>query len=354
MNAARIALRALTRSVLPAKVRRAFRPSPQPWVSTLPTPAEPTLLENFGFHAIVGTWMEADVIADTVANAFAQGVDRVFVLDNESPDDTVERAVAAGAEHVMTYRTGRFEEQYRYNLMNEFVRHNSDMSDYDHIWWLWMDADEFPRPQGPGSLRGMLRELDSRYRVIGARFINHYPTPGMPAFVPGEHPAIHQELCEELPLNICAEMHRKHPLQRWDRGGERIDAGLGFHRAECAERPLFEPPEPIVVHHVPFREEAVTRRRMNMLWSGGAAASRAKPGDVATDHMEARRDSLDAVYSGDWARVRNFMPGAPDTGVHLTPWIALVPTISADLPSLTTNATDRTEHRTTTDNNASC
>jgi hypothetical protein len=330
------AVRARLKPLVPQRLRQWRNPPKPPWVQAVKQPGHPMPLDDFGFHAIVGTWMESDVIADTVANAFAQGVDRVFLIDNDSPDDTVERAVGAGAEHVMTFRTEHFEEQHRFNLLNEFVRHISEMSTHDHIWWLWLDADEFPRPQAGGTLRELLNVVDRKYRVIGARVINHYPTPGDTAYVAGEHPALHQLLCQETPQNICDLQHRKHPLQRWDRSGPRIDAGLGFHRAECEERPLLEPTEPIVIHHVPFRDEAATRRRMEALWAGGSAsASRAVEGDTATDHMEARRNSLDAVYAGDWSAVHNFVPGSSlDHGVVLVPWQEISPPIAHDLPSL--------------------
>ena len=232
----------------------------------------------------------------------------------------------------MTYRTDTFEERYRYNVMNEFVRHQSTTSDVDHLWWLWLDADEFPRPEPGGTIRGMLERIDRRFRVVGARVLNHYPSAGEPAYVSGEHPIDHQPMCEEVPQGICALMHRKHPLQRWDREGPRIDAGLGFHRAECAVRPLLEPTEPVIVHHVPFREEAVTRRRLELLWSGkDSSAARAREDDDATGHMAARLRSLDAVYAGDWASVHNFMPGAPPTGVDVVDWRELRPRISTDI-----------------------
>lgn len=71
---------------------------------------------------------------------------------------------------------------------------------------------------------------------------------------------------------------------------------------------------------------------MAALWGGTAQdASRAKKGDLATDHMEARLRSLDAVYSGDWDNVHNFMSGAPDKGVHLIDWHELVPEISPEI-----------------------
>lgn len=324
--------RSVAKRLVPRRIRRRLRPPKPPWVISEPQPRDASPLQSFGFFAIVGTWMEADIIEATIANAFAQGVDRVFVADNDSPDSTVACAERAGADVVLSYRTSAFEEVYRYNLMNELVRHESVTSGWDHIWWLWLDADEFPRPQGGGALRDILASLDRRFRVVGARVLNHYPTPGETAYAHGRHPIEFQPLCEELAQGICAAQHRKHPLQRWDRSGPSIRAGLGFHRAECDERPLFEPVDPIVIHHFPFRSEDVTRRRLEMLWGGkDRGASRAKLGDIATDHMEARLHSLEAVYGGDWASVRNFIPGTPERGVTLTDWRHLDPPVSTDL-----------------------
>ena len=258
----------------------------------------------------------------------------MFVVDNDSPDDTVARATRAGAEHVLTYRTERFEERYRFGLMNEFVRHASTISEHDHVWWLWLDADEFPRPQDRHTLREMLEPLHQRFRVVGARVLNHYPTPGERAFRPGLHPAASQLLVEEATQNICRLRHRKHPLQRWDRSGPALTAGLGFHRAECEMRPLYEPVTPIVLHHVPFREERDTRARLEALWAGsGQAQGRAIEGDLAVDHMKARMESVDAVYAGDWARVHNFLPDRPERGVAPVDWRSLRPALATDLPS---------------------
>ena len=328
------------RRALPKSVRRRLRPPGPPWVLTEPAPPDVCPIE-FTFYAIVGTWMEEDIIADTVANCFAQGVDRVFLLDNDSPDGTVEAAVAAGADHVMTYRTDTFEERYRYNLMNEFVRHMSEAGTSDHVWWLWLDADEFARPEKVGTLRDMLERLDQRYRIVGARVINHYPTPGAIAHVPGQHPVNQQPMCEEVPDPMCDRFHRKHPLQRWDRDGPMIQSGLGFHNAISDQRPLLEPVECAVIHHVPYRNETFTRRRMNELWSGSERhASRARSGDMSTDHMEARLRSLDAVYAGEWPKVHNYMPGAAEHGIQLRHWHDLTPRICPDLPTWDDRAKD--------------
>jgi hypothetical protein len=56
-----------------------------PWVVQRPNPASPDVLDDFKLFAVVGAWMEEDVIEATVRNAFTQGCERVFLVDNESP-----------------------------------------------------------------------------------------------------------------------------------------------------------------------------------------------------------------------------------------------------------------------------
>jgi glycosyltransferase involved in cell wall biosynthesis len=296
-----------------------------------PQPDRVDPVGRYRLFGIVGTWMEEDIIEATVSNAFAQGVERVFLADNDSPDRTIERAVAAGAEDVLRYRTERFEEDYRYSIMNELVRHVSTASDVDHVWWLWFDADEFARPNDGGTIRAMLDGLDRRYRIVGARVLNHYPTPDGAPYVTGTHPIDQQPMCEEVTQNICASRHRKHPLQRWDRHGLALRSGAGFHLAQSEERPLVEPEESLVIHHFPYRDEAVSRARLAALWGGEDTPARAVEDDDAAAHMRARRDSLDAVYQGRWGDVHNFMPDRPEHGVELVDWRQLRPSISTDI-----------------------
>ena len=66
------------------------------WSRVETNPPRPISVLPVRLFGLVGTWFEADIIEATVRNAFAQGCERVFIIDNESPDDTVERAVAAG------------------------------------------------------------------------------------------------------------------------------------------------------------------------------------------------------------------------------------------------------------------
>jgi glycosyltransferase involved in cell wall biosynthesis len=284
-------------------------------------PETPDCLERFRLFAIVCAWMEADVIGATVANAFSQGCDRVYLIDNDSPDDTIAVAERAGATLYRKFSTARFEEELRFDLMNENVAEISARERDEHIWWLWLDADEFPHGSRGRTVREHLSSLDRRFRVVGSRFFNHYPS-GPPHYVRGRHPLDFQPLCEEFAYPMCSGNHRKHSLQRFDRGGPAIRCGLGIHTAASTEK-LIEPTDPIFLHHFPFREEHLTRKRLLALHTKGPdGLERLPQGQEATGHMYARFRSLDAVYRGDWANVENFMTEPVSRGVVLAPWDA--------------------------------
>lgn len=292
------------------------------WVDATPNPRDARPLDQVRLFGIVCTWMEEDIITATVHNALAQGCDRVYLLDNDSPDGTVAAARSAGAEIARIFVTERFEEQLRFDLMHEVIDEVSAAEPDEQIWWLWFDADEFPHGVGGQTVRQRLEVLDRRFRVVGARVFNHYPDPGLPANRPDAHPLDLQPLCEEARWPFCELEHHKHPVLRWDRGGPPIRAGHGFHQASSPVRPLHEPTEAIYLHHFPYRNEDDSRRRLDALF-GRPGDGRARLDDEATDHMRARHASLDAVYQGNWAQVENHMTGAP--GVDPRPWSSLVP-----------------------------
>jgi Glycosyl transferase family 2 len=296
-----------------------------PWVVQRRNPTSPRVLEDFRLFAIVGTWMEADVIEATVKNAFTQGCERVFLVDNESPDDTVEKAVAAGAELVCSFSEERFDIELFYERMNELVSRISLADGSEHIWWLWLDADEFPHGPRGLTVRDYLATLDRSFRIVGARFMNHYPG-DEPHYVSGFHPLDFQPLCEELSTRTCWQWHRKHPLQRFDRGGPEIRSDIGFHRAFSDERPLLEPTDPIFVHHFPFRRKEVTFRRLEALFAKSAgSAVRVDPQDPLHEHIAVRRRSAEAVYAQDWRKVEmTLVAGCRRPRVEPHPWTELV------------------------------
>jgi hypothetical protein len=298
-------------------VLRGYGPPDTSWsvVQPTPQPVVPLPTADVTLYAILCTWRERDIVESTVRNARRQGCERVLLVDNDSPDDTVERATAAGAELVRSFGTRRFDEDRRFAIMHEVIDEVSAAGPHDHVWWLFLDADEFPHGPGGRTLAEHVLGLDQRYRVVGARVFNHYPSEP-PYHVGGHHPLDHQPLAEEAIWPFCSLEHHKHPLVRWDRGGPPILVGNGFHMASSDE-PLIETDEPVLLHHFPFRDQGASRERLDALFD-----RRADPHDAAADHMYARYRSFEAVYAQDWPNVENHITRS--LGVAPRPWTELV------------------------------
>ena len=300
-------------------------------ITTLPNPRNAKVLPHFRLFAILGTWMEADIVGANIRNAITQGCERVYLVDNGSTDGTVEIARAEGAILARSFQTDRYDETLRLRHMNDVVAEISDSENDQHIWWLFLDSDEFPHGPWGLTLHEYLKTLDERFRIVGTRFFDHYPS-GTPQYVVGRHPLDFQLLCEELAFPMCPSNHRKHPLQRYDRGGVPIVCGNGFHSARCGEL-LYEPTQPAFLHHFPFRQQEKTRQRLEALWTKDQSGA-ARALESRDTHMLARSRSFDAVYAHDWANVVNFITLDPmcsdlksrpaDVGVHPKPWPELV------------------------------
>jgi glycosyltransferase involved in cell wall biosynthesis len=300
-------------------------------ITALPNPPHPKVLPPFPLFAVLGTWMEEDVVAATVRNAFTQGCSRVYLVDNGSTDGTVAAACDAGAILARSYTTERYDEGLRLDLMNAVVSEESESSTEQHIWWLYLDADEFPHGPSGMTLHEYLKTLDAQFRVVGFRFFDHVPS-STPHYVPGRHPIDFQPLCEELAYPMCPANHRKHSLQRFDKGAAPIRCGRGFHLAECADE-LYEPIQPAFIHHFPYRNQDSTRARLDALWARDKSGSM-RALESHDTHMLARHRSLGAVYDGDWGAVVNFISldpmyehlasPPPAYGVNPRPWHELV------------------------------
>jgi hypothetical protein len=282
------------------------------------SPAEPRPLDSARLFAVLGTWMEEDVVAATVANCFAQGCERVYLVDNESPDRTVERAVAAGATLATTFPSELYDEGERVRQMRRVADAVSSSERAGHIWWLFLDADEFYHGPRGLTLRDYLAGLDRRFRVVGARFFNHLPGGG-PAYVEARHPLDFQPLCYEVRAPYCDRGHWRHPLVRWDRDSPALVPDEGFHTSACSDL-LIEPAEAVFFHHFPFRAEADTRRRLSTLFGGATPTSTRVPAGAHVVHLQRRLRSLDAVYRQRWAEMPVHPPCAPGYVPDLRPW----------------------------------
>jgi hypothetical protein len=265
--------------------------------------------------------MEEDVVEATVANAFAQGVERVYLVDNDSRDATVKRAVGSGAVLAESFHTDCYQEHVRILLMNAVVARVSLETSEPHIWWLWMDADEFPEGPAGTTVLEYLRPLDRRFRVVGSTYYNHFPTE-KPEYLRGVHPVDLQPMCEPYVrdrLRFCPQPHFKHPLQRFDSSGPFAMSIIGFHAANTlAAATLLEPQGGIVTHHVQYRDEELTRARMARLCAGAGRNSHNH--SLGNTEIGKRFDSLDAVYDRRWADVDNLRRRGPSRGVRPEPW----------------------------------
>jgi len=267
--------------------------------------------EEMTLYGIIGTYNEDDIIYATVKNAFAQGCERVFIIDNNSTDNTVNEAILAGAELIRNFETSYYYELLRIRIMNDAIEEISLGSSLDKIWWLWLDADEFP--EGPDGLTigQYLETLSSKYRIVGSNQINHFPTK-KPYYIERYHPIDFMPFGEEFNaktfvINHCKVWHWKHPLHKYIKGKPMIRAKSGFHMGYCSEI-LFEPSIPIITHHFPFRDKEKTYKRYKELCkNNGNTIARNKYNDNMSVKKESaisrRFNNLDYIYNQQWDRI---------------------------------------------------
>jgi glycosyltransferase involved in cell wall biosynthesis len=282
-------------------------------------PARAETLTEFELFAVVKTWMDEDVIEATVRNAFMQGAGAVYIVDNGSTDETVSRALKAGAVVAEVYETESFDGRLVQPLMNAVVARESLRCGADHVWWLYLDSDEFSEGPDGLSVREYLSTLDRRFRIVGAHYFNHVPA-DRPEYLSGFHPIDFQPLCYEfLPARWppCGRGHWKHPLQRFDRHGHFLLSNDGAHSGFCSEV-LVEPSGGIVTHHFQYREENLTRAKLELTCGPGSTRT-SLHGSTGFDGFIRRRRSLDAVYSQRWADV-DTIPNKIPSSHSPSPW----------------------------------
>jgi glycosyltransferase involved in cell wall biosynthesis len=292
-------------------------------VQSNPPDAEP--VESWGLFALVNTWNEEDIIAATVKNAFAQGCERVFLLDNASADGTVAEAEGAGAELALSFESDHHDVARSVGLARDIAARETASSGYDHVWWLCLDADEFPHGPNGTTVREHVAQLDRRFRVVGSEFWNHYPTT-RPESVRGFHPIDFQPMCDRTIDDKCVLRHFKHQLVRFDEGSTPLTLTSGYHRVKRSPdvAPLIEADAPILVHHFRYRTEAATRRRLEQLVERHANKDLGVR-NVRTANIEARRSMLDDVYAQRWDHINDPNPWDRHRHPRPRPWVEQVP-----------------------------
>jgi len=305
-----------------ARIKRRPWRGRRPLIVAEANPKDADVLETFRFFAIIKTWMDEDIVEATVKNAFAQGVEAVYVVDNASTDATVERALTAGAVLAESYETDVFEGRIPQVLMNAVVARVSLSSRAPHVWWLYLDTDEFPEGPDDMTVAEYLVGLDRRFRIVGSTYFNHVPS-GKPEYIEGFHPIDFQPLCEQfLPARNppCESGHWKHPLQRFDRDGLFVASDEGYHTATIRTHvALAEPLGGIRTHHFQYRDEQRTRAKLEMTCGPGSNRT-ALHQSIGNAGFAKRRKSLDAVYSQRWGDVVGLANSRSSGGLVPEPW----------------------------------
>ncbi len=304
----------------------AYKYSSDQWVSTNDSPGSTNRKSATPLYAIIGTYNEEDIVYATVKHAFQQGCKKVFLVDNGSKDRTVAEALAAGAELALSYETSKYVELLRIRLMNDLVERLSLESSYDAIWWLWLDADEFPEGPNGQTVGTMLEQLGEEYRIAGCSLVNHLPT-SEPYYIQRYHPGDFMQYGEaynpsSLKVKHCSSCHWKHPLQKFVRQAPIVRSLSGFHMAICKEK-LLEPTSTIVFHHFPFREKDSTLQKYGKLCGiEGSNGNRVSFDDSVSLNgrscIRRRYDNLLHIYNAQWDKV-SITPGEnPTTGIKLS------------------------------------
>jgi glycosyltransferase involved in cell wall biosynthesis len=208
-------------------------------------------------NAVVCTWNEEDIIGSTVKHAFAQGCSNVFLVDNASTDDTVNVAVQAGAKLATIFKTDYFDEIQKIAHINTIVKYINEISSEKQIWWMYIDADEFPDINFELHIIDFLKVIDSSVRALHGYMFDHIPT-HHPYHVPLYHPA------DFMPLAVRTSTS-KIPILLQDKDKQFLLSGGGAHKIDTCGNYIPIVKGIIDIHHFPRRNPLYTLKRLKQI-----------------------------------------------------------------------------------------
>lgn len=208
-------------------------------------------------NAVICVWNEEDIIESTVKHAFAQGCANVFIVDNASIDKTVQNAVNAGAKLVTRFDSKYWNEFEKIAYLNTIVRNYNQQRDEDYIWWLYLDADEFPNIDHDLTILDFLKQLDPSVRAVHGYMFNHIPT-HPPYHLQGYHPADFQPICVKSDTT-------KISLLRYDKNKPHLYSGGGAHTFDTCGEIISMAENILDIHHFQYRKQNDTLKRLKLL-----------------------------------------------------------------------------------------
>jgi glycosyltransferase involved in cell wall biosynthesis len=208
-------------------------------------------------NAVICVWNEEDIIESTVKHIFAQGCSNVFIVDNGSTDNTVKNAINAGAKLAAKFKTKDFDEDQKVAHLNATVKYINEKTQEDKIWWLYIDADEFPNFDCEFTILDILKQFDSSIRAVHGYLFDHIPT-HPPYHVNGYHPIDFQPLCKKISTS-------KIPLLRYDKGEKHLFSIGGAHEFITHNNVVPMVRDLLQIHHFPYRNPEYTVKRSKIL-----------------------------------------------------------------------------------------
>jgi glycosyltransferase involved in cell wall biosynthesis len=210
-------------------------------------------------NAVMCVWNEEDIIESTVKHCFAQGCSNVFIVDNASTDRTVEIAINAGAILIDSFESKYFDEDQKIAHLNSVVKKYNEQSNEDYIWWLYIDADEFPNIDCNLSIIDFLKLLNPSIRAVQGYMFNHIPT-HPPYHISSYHPIDFQQICSKSDAI-------KIPLIRYDKDKQHLYSGAGAHTVDTCGEDILVVRNILNIHHFNYREPEYSLFRLKKLLS---------------------------------------------------------------------------------------
>jgi hypothetical protein len=316
--------------VMEARVRRR-NPGPPPWrrraidgwqrVGPGEGPTERAQPET-PLLAAVAAWNEDDIIFVTVRNLFAQGANRVFVIDDGSDDHTGAEARAAGGTVVPRHSNGRYSEAVRAASIAQLVATETAAAG-GAAWWLLVDADELPTGPDGMTVRHLVDGLPGWVDVVGSRVLDHVPHRGS-SLSPREDPLVAFPLARLYHNSYCPSGHWKHQLIRVRRPGD-VRSLPGQHVASSGDgRVLREPATSLLMHHFPLRglDRTAAKYRAAIAPDGRYTRS---PDAFSRARVTQRIHELEKYHAGECHLVLDPFPGRRRRPSDVRPWQEFVP-----------------------------
>ncbi len=210
------------------------------------------------FNAVTCVWNEEDIIESSVRNAFAQGCDNVFVVDNGSTDATVKNALKAGARLAMSFESREFNEHEKICRLNAVVKYQNSLVNGRDVWWMFFDADEFMHVRGERRIRDFLEKIQhTNVCALQGYMHDHIPT-HPPYAVAGLHPIDFMPLCTVAKTT-------KTPILRYRPDRSHFFCGGGAHDFSTNGETVFVADNCIEIHHFQIRDPKNTFSRLKRL-----------------------------------------------------------------------------------------